>query len=128
MVTGWSYLAASSGVPASCISWTSAFPLDVTRIEMCEVTPFEISGCGGSTVTGPSQFPARVFIVSKDFCASGDATWSAALCASCCAKATVVRDIRATNNMVQMDFMYFLLAFRPEALAKSRQSGDRLGC
>src|SRR5208282_5066355 len=33
----------------------------------------DISGIGGTTVTGPCQSPARVFSVSNDFCASDGA-------------------------------------------------------
>src|SRR5258708_7427412 len=35
MVTGWSYLVGSSAEPASFISCTSAFPLEVTRSSTC---------------------------------------------------------------------------------------------
>src|SRR5271155_1625485 len=98
---------------------------------MCNCVLSDISGCGGWTVTGPSQFPARPFIASKDFCASGGATWSAALCASCCAKATVVRDIKATNSIRQMDFMFFLLKFLyspPGGFRRRTHVGEKLRC
>src|SRR5580704_11974557 len=50
----------SSGLPAMLISCMSALPIDVTRIEVCIGLP--------STV--PAHDPARVFRLSKDFCAS----------------------------------------------------------
>src|SRR5260370_24382161 len=59
----------SSGRPAPVISWMSALPMDVTRSETCVSLP-SMSACGGTDVTGPSHQPARVFILSKDFCAS----------------------------------------------------------
>src|ERR1700686_630086 len=70
MVTGWSYLVGSKGVPASCISCTRAFPLEVTRSETWMGLFMSISAIGGSSVTEPCQVAARVFSLSKDFWAS----------------------------------------------------------
>src|SRR6266496_3675984 len=100
MVTGWSYLVASSTVPASCISCTSALPREVTRNEISE-SDFPISCIGGSTVTGPCHFPAKVFMVSKDFCASDFG--AVVFCASVWAKATAVSASRTTIK--RWDFM-----------------------
>src|SRR5208282_2726659 len=96
MVTGWSYLVASNGVPASWNSCTRAFPREVTRSERCIGLPPDISGISG-TVTGPSHSPARLFMVVKDFCASD---WE---------KATVESDSRTTDSIKRWDFIFILL-------------------
>src|SRR5947209_8849704 len=70
MVTGWSYFAGSSGVPASWNSCTRTFPREVTRIETCSGLMSTFADTGRSVFTGPSQSPARLFMVSKDVCAS----------------------------------------------------------
>src|SRR6516165_10719977 len=105
MVSGWSYLAGSSGVPASFISCTSAFPREVTRSETCTGLSPQ-SGCGGSAVTGPCQVPARVFNVSNDFCASDGALLSLDLCASDCAKAMMANNTKTADNIKREDFMF----------------------
>src|SRR5579862_9550828 len=97
MVTGWSYFAGSRGVPDSCISWTRAFPREVTRSEIWTGLSEDISGCGGLTVTGPSQVPARVLSWSNDF-------W-----ASVSARAAVVSSSRAAKNRQRKDFIFGLL-------------------
>src|SRR5262245_6818119 len=94
MVTGWSYFVASKGVPASCISCTSTFPREVTRIEISPMVPGFTSGRGGSTVTVPFQVPASAFSCEKDFLPS-DCGWVADVCISCWASATVARSSRA---------------------------------
>src|SRR5215472_7342020 len=100
MVTGWSYFAGSSGVPASCISCTSAAPLDVTRMETCAVSVF-MPGCGGSMVVRPSQSPARVFSWVKDLSASDVvAGW---------AKARTGRRITPASSIIRNDFIFVLL-------------------
>src|SRR5712691_3668038 len=96
MVTGWSYLVASNGVPASWNSCTSACPREVTRSEACIGLPPDICGISG-TVTAPSHSPARLFMVVKDFCASD------------CAKARVERHIRTTDSRKRWDVMFILL-------------------
>src|SRR5208282_3395808 len=113
MVTGWSYLVASNGVPASWNSCTRAFPREVTRSERCIGLPPDISGISG-TVTGPSHSPARLFMVAKDFCASDVTGAMEAFCASDLsmsdwAKATVESDIRTTDSIKRRDFMFLLL-------------------
>src|SRR3984893_10644895 len=107
MVTGWSYLVASNGVPASWNSCTRTLPREVTRSERCILAP-DISGASG-TVTGPSHSPARLFMVAKDFCASDGAGATEDFCASDCAKTTVVSNIRPTNSIKRWDFMWILL-------------------
>src|ERR1700693_13614 len=86
----------SSGLPSPVISCTIAFPMEVTRSEACVILP-SMSACGGTVVTWPSQEPARVFSLSKDFCASD---W---------AKAKVHSDIRTTDSIKRRDFMFVLL-------------------
>src|SRR5258708_33461526 len=93
MVTGWSYLVGSSAEPASFISCTSAFPLEVTRSSTCTGLSPQ-SGWGGVAVTGPCQEPARVFSLSKDFCASD---WVAA--ASDANALAAIRTNRTENAM-----------------------------
>src|SRR5678815_6176533 len=75
-------------------------------------------GIRGLTVTGPSQSPANVFIVSNDFCASVGAGFSIDLCISDCpaascgfgwANAIVESDSRTTLSKQLTDFMVFLL-------------------
>src|ERR1700722_1896641 len=122
MVTGWSYLVASNGVPASWNSCTRAFPREVTRSERCILAP-DISGASG-TVTGPSHSPARFFRVVKDFCASDGTAATEDFSAldfsmSDCAKATVESDIRTTDSIKRRDFMldspqYSLLNLGPD--------------
>src|SRR5215469_14913299 len=109
MVTGWSYLVGSNGVPASCISCTSALPREVTRREICPTVPSFISGCGGSTVIGPFHVPARDFSWVKDFCASEGAGWFAEVCISCWASAMVARHSR-TKASRNRSFIFILLA------------------
>src|SRR5690349_19573057 len=105
MVTGWSYFIGSKGVPASCISCTSAFPLEVTRSVISSLA-LSTSGFDGVAFTEPRQVPARVFSSVKDFCASVSATGlSAILCPSDCAKATVASNIRATGGAKQKRFI-----------------------
>src|SRR6266705_1252922 len=68
-----------------------------------------LAATGMSVFTGPSQSPARVFIASKEVCASdfgAGALGSAILCASDCAKATVASDIRTTDKTKRRDFMF----------------------
>src|SRR5215469_5301637 len=108
MVTGWSYLVGSSGVPASCISCTSALPREVTRREICPIVPSFISGWGGSTVIGPFHVPARDFSWVKEFCAAEGAGWVAEVCISCWASAIVARPSR-TIAIRNRDFMLILL-------------------
>src|SRR5215831_10860960 len=105
MVSGWSYLAGSSGVAVSFISCTSAFPREVTRSETWTGLSPQ-SACGGSAVTGPCQVPARVFNVSNDFCASDGALLSLDLCASDCAKAMMANNIRTADNIKREGFMF----------------------
>src|SRR6267143_1523939 len=105
MVIGWSYFVASSGVPASWNSCTRTFPREVTRSEACIGLPPDISGISG-TVTGPSHSPARLFMVAKDFCASGGTGATEDFCRSDCAKATVESDIRTTDSTKRRDFMF----------------------
>src|SRR5580658_386769 len=111
MVTGWSYLVASNGVPASCISCTRTFPREVTRSERCIALPPDISGISG-TLTGPSHSPARLFMVAKDFCASDSTGATEDFCASDwpdCAKATVVRDSKTRDSIKRTGFIFLLL-------------------
>src|SRR6185295_9796199 len=111
MVTGWSYLSGSNGVLAACSSCTTAFPRDVTRIETWSGLPSFIAGMSGTRVTGPSQSPANVFMVSNAFCASDGNALSAGLCASECASATVESDI-TTNGAKRKGFTIILLEKR----------------
>src|SRR5579864_7105215 len=97
MVTGWSTLVGSSTAPASSISCTSALPRDVTRMVTWVGLLLFISGMGGTTLTGPSHLPARVFSSSKDFCASD------------CAKATVESAITTKQSSQRNDFIFILL-------------------
>src|SRR5258708_11164280 len=83
----------SSGVPAPDISCMSALPMEVARSETCMSLP-SISPCGGTGVTWPFHEPARVFSLSKDFCASD---W---------AKARVESDIRKKDSLKRLDFMF----------------------
>ncbi len=80
MVTGSSLpLVGSSDLPAGTISCINASPPEVTRIDTRTRMLF-ISGISGTTVAGPSQFPARVFTCLKAFCASdcGALDWAKA--------------------------------------------------
>src|SRR5208283_2806926 len=109
MVTGWSYLVASSGVPASWSSCTSALPLEVTRMEMWRGLPSDISGIS-ATVAEPSHSPARDFMVAKAFCASDGAGAVEDMCGSgfcVCdwAKATVESAIKATESIERRECM-----------------------
>src|SRR5271169_2730510 len=108
MVTGWSYLVASNGVPASCISCTRTFPREVTRSEMCVSLPSDHSGISG-TVTEPSHSPARLFMVVKDFCASDGTGATEDFCVSDWARVTVQSDSRTTDSIKRWDFMFILL-------------------
>src|SRR5580698_3348945 len=112
MVTGWSYLVASNGVPASCISCTSAFPLEVTRSETCILAP-DISGASG-TVTTPSHSPARLFKVVKDFCASDGVVATSA------AKA-VAATRRNKREIAMRDFMLILSLFFTQSSPRQLQ-------
>src|SRR5258708_4784824 len=103
MVTGWSYLVASNGVPASWSSCTRTFPREVTRSERC-ILPPDICGASG-TVTVPSHSPARLLMDAKDFCAS-DGTGATGFCASVWAKIKVESDIRITDSIIRSDFMF----------------------
>src|SRR5271169_1194849 len=105
MVTGWSYLVASNGVPASCISCTRTFPREVTRSEMCVSLPSDHSGISG-TVTEPSHSPARLFMVVKDFCASDGTGATEDFCVSDWARVTVQSDSRTTDSIKRWDFMF----------------------
>src|SRR5215472_1008153 len=81
-----------------------------------------MSGCGGSTFTGPCQLPARLFRVSKDFCAPEGTTCSVALCAADCAKATLVRDIGTKSTRKRMNLMVcFSLCELPRSSARHVQ-------
>src|SRR5258707_15745228 len=73
----------SSGLPVGFISCISAFPIEVTRSEISMGFPPKVL----------SQEPARLFSLSKDFCASD------------CAKAKVESDIRATDSAKRRDLM-----------------------
>ena len=78
-------------------------------METCSGLMSTFASTGMSVFTGPSQSPARVFIASKEVCASdfgAGALGSAMLCASDCAKATVASDIRTTDNTNRRDFMF----------------------
>src|SRR5258705_711846 len=85
----------SSGLPAPVISCMSALPMEVARSETC-MSLHSMSGCCGTVVTWPSQEPARVFSLSKDFCASE------------CAKATTESDSRTTTDSIRLrDFIIY---------------------
>src|SRR5690349_974482 len=91
-----------------------------------------MSGCGGSSVTGPSQEPARDFSRVKDFSASDGETLSAALCISDCARATLANHIRTKSNVEHIHFMAFLLQLPASSISSQglrlpwRESG-RIG-
>src|SRR5579863_4027993 len=82
-----------------------ALPRDVMRNETWTLSILSdlsdlsalISGMAGSMMTGPSQLPATVFNLSKDFCASD---W---------AKATAESEIRNTASTKRTDFIGILL-------------------
>src|SRR6266545_4084676 len=84
----------------------SAFPREVTRSEACIGLPPNISGISG-TVTGPSHSPARLFMVAKDFCASGTGA-KEDFCGSDCAKAMVASDIRTADSIKRRDFIFII--------------------
>src|SRR5437660_11919861 len=65
----------------------------------------DISGISG-TVTGPSHSPARLFMVAKDFCASGTRA-TEDFCASDCAKAMVASNIRTADRTKRRDFIVY---------------------
>src|SRR6267154_3395274 len=69
--------------------------MEATRSETFASVP-SMSACCGTVVTGPSQEPARVFILSKDFCASD---WAKAVAA--------IRTNRRESAM--RDFMFSVL-------------------
>src|SRR5579864_3054028 len=94
----------SSGLPCSLISCMSTFPKDVTRNVMCADLP--CTSDGGVVVTVPSQEPARLFMVAKEFCAWDGTEATEDFCASGCAKATVDSDIRTTDSTKLRDFMF----------------------
>src|SRR5215813_7918697 len=106
MVRGCSYCVGSSGLSGSCISCTSAFPLEVTRIVTCVCVPFPMLGSGGSVVTEPCHVPERLLSRLKDFWASVGTGLSAGLFASDCAKARVASDIRTRGRRKRTDFMF----------------------
>src|SRR5438477_8023671 len=89
---------ASSALPAPVISCKSALPMEVGRSVTCMSLPSMLASCG-KVVTWPSHEPARVFILSNDFCASD-------FCASDWAKATMESDIRTMDNIRRRDFMF----------------------
>src|SRR4051794_37689558 len=62
---------------------------------------------GGSRVNLAFQVPARVFIVSKDFCASDFG--ASAFFVSFCAKIIVDSDTTTTSSVNRWDFMFVLL-------------------
>src|SRR5260370_17470040 len=92
----------SSGLPAPVISCMSALPMEVTRSETCVSLP-SMSACCGTDVTWPSHEPARVFNLSKDFCASD---CGRDFCALDCAKAMAESGIRTTDTIKRRDFMF----------------------
>src|SRR5574340_20017 len=105
MVTGW------SGIPETDNSCTSAWPLEVTRSENCANLPSTVGSCG-KVVSWPTHEPARVFSLSKDFCASDGTTGvcmsecAGGFCASDCANAKVESNIRTTDRTKHRDFMF----------------------
>src|ERR1700674_1064540 len=66
--------------------------MEVTRSETCMCLP-SISALGGNVVMRPSQEPAKVFSLSKDFCASD------------CAKAVAASRTNRTESAIR-DFMF----------------------
>src|SRR6267142_2419109 len=96
----------SSGLPNPFISCRSALPMDVTRSVTCRDLPSRSVPVPEST---PSQEPARLFSLSKDFCASD-------FCASDWAKAKVDSDTKTrTESIRRSDFMFhspYFLYFR----------------
>src|SRR5260370_13841090 len=77
--------------------------MEVARSETCVSFPSMVASCG-TVVTWPSQEPARVFILSKDFCASD---WVVAAAA-----AKAVAAIRMNTTEVAMrDFMVSVSLF-----------------
>src|SRR5215470_3773813 len=106
MVRGCSYFVGSSGLSGSCISCTSAFPLEVMRIVTCVFVPFPMLESGGSVVTDACHAPARLLSRLKDFSASVVTGLSAGLVASVCATATVASDIRTRGRRKRTDFMF----------------------
>src|SRR5438309_1895809 len=78
----------SSGRPAPVISCMRALPIEVVRKVTVMSLP-SIAGSEGTVVTRPSHEPARVFSLSKDFCASD---W---------AKATTESNTRANAESVR---------------------------
>src|SRR5215469_13974553 len=111
MVTGWSasLLSVASFFGLPVISCLIALPLEIT----CRSTRMILgmSGTGGFVVPRPSQTPARVFSLSKDFCASdfGASDWAAGLCDSDWARAMVESDNRAIGSIIRNDFISILL-------------------
>src|SRR6478672_11133171 len=99
MVMGWSgsFLGlAFFALPI--ISCLSALPLEVTSRLIRIISG--MSGTGGVVVPWPSQVPARVLSLSKDFCASdcGALDWAEGLCDSAWAKAMAESDNIATES------------------------------
>src|SRR5580704_18629440 len=91
----------SSG-PSPRISCTRALPMEVTRNVTCINLP-SMSEFWGTVVKWPSHEPARLFRLSKDFCASD-------FCPSTLAKVTAESDISKTaDNRKPNDFILFIL-------------------
>src|ERR1035438_7320446 len=84
--------------------------MEVRRSETCMSLP-SISACGGRVVTWPSQEPARVFSLSKDFCASDG------VAAASAAKAVAAIRTNTTESAMR-DFMFSVLLFSFSAVAK----------
>src|ERR1041385_2602611 len=118
MVTGWSLslALAPSAFGLLIISCLSALPLESTCRSTCIVSG--MSGTGGVVVPWPSHVPARVFSLSKDFCASdfGALGWAGCLWASAWAKAIVESDNTARESIMRSDFMSDLLLKRLAAV------------
>src|ERR1700689_406300 len=102
----------SSGLPAPVISCMIAFPIDVTRSDACTCL-LSISGLGGCVLTVPSHEPAKVFSLSKDFCASDGCAPD--IFSSIWAKASIDTDIRAATNIHRRDFMFY----SPQSLSRA---------
>src|ERR1700722_10128956 len=95
----------SSGLPGKpVISCSRALPMEVTRSVTCRVLPSSSLPVPEST---PSQEPARVFILSKDFCASDFC--ASGFCGSDCAKATADSDTKARTDSIRRKNSCFIL-------------------
>src|SRR5205807_1573776 len=103
MVIG-SSLVGSSGVPGCFISCTRALPLEVTRnVTYMGLSSMAAFASGRSVVIAPFQVPARVFSLSKDFCASdfGLSDWAKT-------PRENINRVRA-DSIMRRDFISFLL-------------------